>query len=114
MFTSGILLPEKYVLLVATYFNYKVIVYVFELAYILIVKKSLNVKNYKLGSKTMPTVKSAVHLGIIRTTSLTENMTINVEENIKKVRRSAYGLLGGGYHGNNGLDPDTLIHLLKT
>jgi hypothetical protein len=77
-------------------------------------KKSLNVKNYKLGAKTMPTVESAVHLGIIRTTSLAENMTINVEENIKKARRSAYGLLGGGYHGNNGLDPDTLIHLLKT
>jgi hypothetical protein len=53
-------------------------------------KKSLNVKNYKLGAKTMPTVESAVHLGIIRTTSLTENMTINVEENIKKARRSAY------------------------
>jgi hypothetical protein len=37
LFTSGILLPEKYLLLVASYFNYKVIVYVFELAYILIV-----------------------------------------------------------------------------
>ena len=77
-------------------------------------KISLNVKNYKLGSKTMPTVESAVHLGIIRTTSLTENMTVNVEENIKKARRSEHGLFGGGYHGNNGLDLDTLIHLLKT
>jgi hypothetical protein len=38
-------------------------------------KKSLNVKNYKLGAKTMPTVESAVHLGINRTTLLTENMT---------------------------------------
>jgi hypothetical protein len=41
-------------------------------------------------------------------------MTINVEQNIKKARRSAYGLFVGGYHGHNGLDPDTLIHLLKT
>jgi hypothetical protein len=56
-------------------------------------KKSLNVKNYKLGAKTKPTVESAVHLGINRTTLLTENMTINVEENIKKARRSAYGLI---------------------
>jgi hypothetical protein len=32
-------------------------------------KKSLNVKNYKLGAKTMPIVESAVHLGIIITTS---------------------------------------------
>ena len=62
----------------------------------------------------MPTVESAVHMGIIRTTSLTENMTVNVEENIKKARRSADWLFGGEYHGNNGLDPDTLIHLLKT
>jgi hypothetical protein len=29
-------------------------------------KKSLNMKNYKLSAKTMPTVESAVHLGIIR------------------------------------------------
>ena len=29
LFTSGIFLPEKYLLLVASYFNYKVIVYVF-------------------------------------------------------------------------------------
>jgi hypothetical protein len=39
-------------------------------------------------------------------------MIRNVEENIKKAR-SAYGLFGGGYHGNNGLDPDTLIHLFS-
>jgi hypothetical protein len=32
LLTSGILLPEKYLLLVASYFNYKVIVYVFLLA----------------------------------------------------------------------------------
>ena len=62
----------------------------------------------------MPTVESALHLGIIRTTSLKDNMIKNVEENIKKARRSAYGLFGGGYHGHNGLDPDTLIHLFKT
>jgi hypothetical protein len=36
---------------------------------------------------------------VLSTTSLTENMTVNVEENIKKARRSAYGLFGGGYHG---------------
>ena len=45
---------------------------------------------------------------------LADNMTVNVEENIKKSRRSAYGLFGGGFHGNNGLDPETLIHLFNT
>jgi hypothetical protein len=32
----------------------------------------------------MPSVETATHLGIIRTTSLKGNMTANVEENIKK------------------------------
>jgi hypothetical protein len=50
----------------------------------------------------MPTVESALHLGIIITTSLKDNMIKNVEEHIKKAR-NAYGLSGGGYHGNNGL-----------
>jgi hypothetical protein len=37
-------------------------------------------------------------------------MTINVEENIKKARRSAYGLFSGGYHG---LDPGLWVFFLK-
>ena len=53
-------------------------------------------------------------LGIIRTNTLADNMTVNVEENIKKSRKSVYGLFGGGFHGNNGLDPETLIHLFNT
>jgi hypothetical protein len=40
----------------------------------------------------MPFVDNAVHLRIIRTTSLRGNTTTNVDENIKKARRSAYGL----------------------
>ena len=62
----------------------------------------------------MHNVKQAVHLGIIRTNTLADNMTVNVEENVKKSRRSAYGLFGGGFHGNNGLDPETLILLFNT
>jgi hypothetical protein len=77
-------------------------------------KRSLNTREFKLVAQTMPTVESALHLGIIRTTSLKDTMIKNIEGNIKKARRSAYGRIGGGYHGNNGLDPDTLIHLFKT
>jgi hypothetical protein len=48
-------------------------------------------------------------------TSLKVNMTANVEENIKKARRSAYicSLFGGGFHGHNGLDVETIVHLYK-
>jgi hypothetical protein len=43
------------------------------------------------------------------------SLTINtVKENIKKkARRSAYRLLGGGFHGHNGLDVETIVHLYK-
>ena len=46
-------------------------------------KRSLNTREFKLGAQTMPTVESALHLGIIRTTSLKDTMIKNVEENIK-------------------------------
>ena len=42
------------------------------------------------------------------------NIQINVNENITKSRRSAYSLFGSGFHGNNGLDPESLLHIYKT
>ncbi|CAG2195543.1 unnamed protein product [Mytilus edulis] len=77
-------------------------------------KNNTNECIFNIGNNVMPNVKQALHLGIIRTTSMKENVAINVEENIKKARRSAYGLFGGGFHGHNGLDPETLVHLFKT
>ncbi|CAC5366666.1 unnamed protein product [Mytilus coruscus] len=41
------------------------------------------------------------------------NMIANVDENIKKARRSAYSLLGGGFHGHNGLDKKFLKQILS-
>ena len=67
----------------------------------------------QMGSNNMPFVDNTVHLGIIRTTSLNGNTTTNVDENIKKARRSAYGLFSSGFHGYNGLDVDTMLHLYK-
>lgn len=61
----------------------------------------------------MPSVKQTTHLGIIRTTSLKENILVNIEENVKKARRSAYGISAKGFHGYNGLDIDTMVHLYK-
>ena len=77
-------------------------------------KQSMMDQEYILENNVMPNVKQAIHLGIIRTNTLADNMTVNVEENIKKSRRSAYSLFGGGFHGINGLDPETLIHLFNT
>jgi hypothetical protein len=63
-------------------------------------------QEYILRNNVMHNVKQAVHLGIIRTNTLADNMTVNVEANIKKSRRSAYGLFGRGF-------PSWLHMLLK-
>ncbi|CAC5401005.1 unnamed protein product [Mytilus coruscus] len=76
-------------------------------------KQESNNQTFKMGPNDMPSIEKATHLGIIRTTSLKGNMIANVDENIKKARRSAYSLLGGGFHGHNGLDVETMVHLYK-
>jgi hypothetical protein len=65
-----------------------------------------------MGRNNMPFVDNAVYLGNIRTTSLKGNTT-NVEENIKKARRSAYDLFSSGFHDYSGIDVDTMHHLSK-
>ena len=64
-----------------------------------------------MGDKPMPNVDRATHLGIIRTTSMKSNIRANVDENITKPRRSAYILFGTNFHGTNGLDPESLLHI---
>ncbi|CAG2221649.1 unnamed protein product [Mytilus edulis] len=76
-------------------------------------KKETLLEEYTLNEAIMPRVDSAMHLGIIRTNSMKQNIIANIEENIKKSRRSAYALLGSGFHGENGLDMETIIHLFK-
>lgn len=43
-----------------------------------------------------------------------DNIKENADENMKKARRSTYALFGCGFHRENGLDPETMIHLFKT
>jgi hypothetical protein len=76
-------------------------------------KKTNTVKeiHLKMGDKPMPNVDRATHLGIIRTTSMKSNIRANVDENITKPRRSAYILFGTNFHGTNGLDPESLLHI---
>jgi hypothetical protein len=60
----------------------------------------------------MPVVDKATHIGITR--SDTNSARTTVDENIRKARRATYSLMGTGLHGENGLDPETSISLLKT
>lgn len=59
----------------------------------------------------MPVVSESMHMGILRSANSQETA---VQENIKKARRTIHSLMGAGLHGENGLDPDTSIHLLQT
>ena len=64
------------------------------------------------NNKIMPVVDKASHIGITRSDTNSARPTVN--ENIRKARRATYSLMGTGLQGENGLDPETSISLLKT
>ena len=68
-------------------------------------------RKWTLGDDPMPTVDKAVHVGVTRTTK--PNAEAAIEENIQKARRTLYSLMATGLHGENGLDPNSAIHLLR-
>ena len=61
----------------------------------------------------MENVKTAMHLGTHRASTLLKTGDLNVDENLKKTRRVVYSLMSSGMHGHNGLDPETNLHLIK-
>ena len=67
---------------------------------------------WKIDNKIMPVVDKATHIGITRSDANSARTTVN--ENIIKVRRATYSLMGTGLQGENGLDHETSISLLKT
>ena len=52
-----------------------------------------------------------MHMGIMRSADTEQSAT---RENIKKARKTLYSLMSSGLHGENGLDPETAIHLMQT
>jgi hypothetical protein len=64
---------------------------------------------YTLGKDQMPNVERAVHLGIIRTTCVLDNIKENVDENMKKAIRSAYALFGCSLYF---YEPTVTVHAL--
>ena len=64
---------------------------------------------WTFGSVEMPQVKKTTHMGMMRTCVLSDSL--GVETNVQKARRSLYSLLPAGLHGENGLDPESAIHV---
>ena len=62
----------------------------------------------------MPIVTQSAHIGIQKSETNSTHSTVN--ENIKKATRALYSLrlMGVGLHGENGIDPETTISLLRT
>ena len=58
----------------------------------------------------LPNVTETMHMGIMRS-SMSEQSA--VKENIRKARHTLYSLMSSGLHGENGLDPETAIHLMQ-
>ena len=67
--------------------------------------------NITMNGVRMPVVQEAMHMGILRSQYSQESA---VTHNIEKARRTVYSLMSAGFHGDNGLDPDTSIHLFQT
>lgn len=66
---------------------------------------------WALGGVEMPQVKKTTHMGMMRTGVLSDSL--GVESNIQKARRSLYSLMPAGLHGENGLDPESAIHVFQ-
>ena len=65
---------------------------------------------WDLDGVQMPKVDKSMHVGICRSSDTGESA---VTENVKKARRTMYSLMSAGLHGENGLDPETLLHLYQ-
>ena len=65
----------------------------------------------KVADRTSPVVTQTMHMGIMHSANSQDSA---VHENIKNARRIFHSLIGAGFHGENGLDPDNTIHLLQT
>lgn len=60
-----------------------------------------------MNDQDIPDDSSTTHLGILRN----NRAKLDTDEKINKGRRTAYSLLGAGFHGRNGLKQDVKAHI---
>ena len=61
------------------------------------------ISEWKLGSTSVNVKSETVHLGLIRSEKIENN--ININDRISLARRTLYALIKAGVHGSNGLNP---------
>ena len=67
-----------------------------------------------LNDSEIPEVEQATHIGLKIANTISNAAKANVENSINKARRAPYSLMSTGLHGNNGLDPESSLQLIKT
>ena len=61
----------------------------------------------------MPQMESTTHMGMSSNTVKFTTEELEVTVNIQKVGCSMYSLMTAGLHGENGLDPQTMVHIFQ-
>ena len=64
-----------------------------------------------LNGKVIETVDSYTHIGVARHSNYSTNLTLAVDEAILTARKTAYSLMGAGFHGVNGINPTIGLQL---
>ena len=73
-----------------------------------------NLNLLQINGQPINDTKEAPHIGLLQSDTIAKTMEINVEQNIKKARRTTYSSMASGLHGHNGLDSETSLQLFKT
>ena len=78
--------------------------------------KKCNLANQtlQLNGSDIPDATEATHLGLLQTDNLSKTVDAYDDNNVKKARRATYSLMASGLHGQNGLDPENCLQLIKT
>ena len=64
-----------------------------------------------LNGKMVETVDTYTHIGVVRPGKQSPNLSLAIEEAIKTARKTAYSLMGTGFHGMNGINPTVGLQL---
>ena len=76
-------------------------------------KKKFQESHFELNGQKLLNVSVATHLRIKRGITTNRTGDENFNQNISMARRTAYSLFSSGLHGQNGMDPQTTIHLIR-
>ena len=75
--------------------------------------KNIQEPHFVLNGQKLSNVSVATHLGTKTGITTSRTGDENINQNISKARRTAYSLFAYGLHRQNGLDPQTTIHLIR-